>query len=51
MSQIVYVTVKLVLEDSVDYQEVVNEVDYTFDHEAIQDAEIVDVEPIQVESR
>ena len=51
MSQIVYVTVKLVLEDGVDYQEVVNEVDYNFDHEAVRDFELIEVEPIRVERK
>ncbi len=37
------IVVRLTIDEDADVQEVVNEMDYTFDHPAIQDTEIVDI--------
>ena len=42
-TKIVEITVKLVLKEDADVQEVVSEMDYQFTHPAIVDTEVVDV--------
>ena len=44
MSKIVYVTVKLELEDDADWEDVVSNMDYSFDYEGIKDTEIVETD-------
>lgn len=39
----VEIVVSLYLDEDADIQEVVSEMDYTFDHPAIKDTEIVDI--------
>lgn len=42
MTKVVKVTVELIVDDSYDVQEVIQEMDYTFKHDAIIDTEIDD---------
>ena len=41
-TKVVEVTVKLVVKADADVQEVISEMDYTFDHPAIVDTEVTD---------
>lgn len=42
-TKVVEITVKLVLDENADVQEVVSEMDYNFDHPAIKDTEVLGV--------
>lgn len=44
MSKIVYVTVKLELAEDADWEDVVTNMDYSFDYEGIEDTEITEVD-------
>lgn len=42
-TKVIEITVKLEIEDDADPQEVVSEMDYSFDHPAIKDTEVLGV--------
>lgn len=44
----IYLTIKLVVEDDADVDELVSELDYSFDHDDIIATEIVDVSDYQI---
>lgn len=50
MSKVVKVTVEVVMDDSYDVQQVINEMDYSFSHDGILDTEIEDFEVVDTDS-
>lgn len=46
MTKVVKLTVEMVVDDSFDVQEIINEMDYKFDHDGIIETEIEDYEVV-----